>query len=611
MGVCDLKLNAMPSRASTDLSENEAANASNELSEEGSPLGLCPNCETNFSVQIAARGPEPSQEQKPAGRVQDATEGPDEEKDEGADADAMECPKQRILRPSQVPSRTAAPSSCTRRLLVPRCPWTGTALHGGVARGVMNSDNRCLKLASVFAELEACDKILDLNDLSYSISTHQNPPRCADTDVLGSGSMGILYSAMLRCDGGMHRAVAVKHRLSSMTYDDAEAETLRSMLIGAKMQAHPNVIEFVGAMMHKTHGLLAVFERIDGFNMNEYYQMQQIGCKNWRPKLHTALDWSQQMFAALDWIHSGNEPIIHRDVKPSNLMLCGEGFNCVKLIDFGLARLIPEQHLFDAAVSRTAAASWASAAVAEVGETRGCKMERDVGRDQSLEGGDLTSQTGTYLYMAPEVFLLQSDKQDEHRDRQGCSHDERGGLAPVVRGGNEGYGTKADIYSATMTLHFMVSGQVAFGRIPPKIIAERAARNGSRPPLDLIKKKHGEFAGDLIGLMEAGWASAPEDRPTAGQVRAELLCLGARVAEAAGKKTLKNTLKELKGQIRGVFQALKRNFAAPLGGGSSSPRLPITRSSSASAEALPPWMPLGRCPSEPVGKILLPHSFTF
>jgi len=114
--------------------------------------------------------------------------------------------------------------------------------------------------------------------------------------------------------------------------------------MGAKIKAHPNIVEFVGAVIHNTHGALLVYERIDGINLDCYYQMQKahLAKKAWRPRLDAALSWCLQVFAALDWLHTGDDAIMHRDVKPSNLML-QQGNERVKLIDFGLARQAPDR----------------------------------------------------------------------------------------------------------------------------------------------------------------------------------------------------------------------------------------------------------------------------
>lgn len=227
------------------------------------------------------------------------------------------------------------------QLLVPKSPLIGASLHGGVARSCAVGGGAGLTTAAVYGQLEARDMILDLSDLSYGDCNGAEP------ELIGKGSMGVLYSAVLRARSGAQHAVAVKHSLLSECGSSGPAvgvEVLRSMLMGAKIQAHPNIVEFVGAVMHNTHGPLLVYERIDGVNLDYYYQrmQQSVARKIWRPKLDAALNWCSQVFAALDWLHAGDYAIMHRDVKPSNLMLL-HGNERVKLIDFGLSREVPDQ----------------------------------------------------------------------------------------------------------------------------------------------------------------------------------------------------------------------------------------------------------------------------
>lgn len=119
------------------------------------------------------------------------------------------------------------------------------------------------------------------------------------------------------------------------------------------------------------------------------------------------------------------------------------------------------------------------------------------------------------------------------------------------------YGPMADIYSGTMTAHFIVTGELAFDRMPPPLIAERAALLGERPSMQLIEKKHCELADDLVPLFEAGWAASAGDRPTAREMRDGLRHVRSRAIDEASRKS-----KTLKGQVKGLFSSIKRNLSS-------------------------------------------------
>ena len=403
------------------------------------------------------------------------------------------------------------------------------ALHGGIAR-CESSEASGLTVASVLTRLAEYDMILELSDLTYVGAAQQSSAGAgACASVLGQGSMGVLFDATLR-RGGTHRAVAVKHvrvagATSGVKTSSSSPETLRdalsSMLMGAMIKPHPNIAEFLGAVMHNTHGPILVYERVDGMNLDEFYSNQQANTgKNWRPKVHVALDWGRQVFAALDWLHSrGDDIILHRDVKPSNLMVCGASMQHIKMIDFGLARRIPRPCNDRVAGAGRQLRAQEPDETGTSGSARAPAGAGD-GRAQGPAGADLTCKTGTYRYMAPEVFL-HGGEDAEARGGGG----ERGGGGGGGGGGGEGYGAAADVYSATISLHFIITGQVAFDRMPPEKIADLAARHNARPQLELIHHRlyrYDNLADDMVALIAAGWAAAAADRPTARVVMEDL-----------------------------------------------------------------------------------------
>ncbi|MGC9348899.1 MAG: serine/threonine-protein kinase [Anaerolineae bacterium] len=64
----------------------------------------------------------------------------------------------------------------------------------------------------------------------------------------------------------------------------------------------------------------------DAISNNEFLEESQV------------LDWADQLCSALAYLHSQNPPVLHRDVKPSNIKLMPSGL--LKLVDFGLVKLL-------------------------------------------------------------------------------------------------------------------------------------------------------------------------------------------------------------------------------------------------------------------------------
>ncbi|SDK82103.1 serine/threonine protein kinase [Nonomuraea jiangxiensis] len=100
-------------------------------------------------------------------------------------------------------------------------------------------------------------------------------------------------------------------------------------LFSALRDHHPNVVSLLGTGTHNG-GVYHVMSWIEGASLAQVLE------RNAKPYLVQALGWAQQIASALAWIH--RHDIIHRDVKPGNLMITTTQPQRVVLIDFSISR---------------------------------------------------------------------------------------------------------------------------------------------------------------------------------------------------------------------------------------------------------------------------------
>jgi CheY-like chemotaxis protein len=238
-------------------------------------------------------------------------------------------------------------------------------------------------------------------DTSYELQTSDAvPPELADhpryevLQLLGSGGMGVVYKARHRL---MDRLVALK-LIHPMLVDRPDmVERFRREVRAAARLAHPNIVVAYDAERRgDTHFL--VMEFVQGTDLEQLVSAQG------QLPIAKACDYARQ--TALGLQHAFERHMVHRDIKPHNLMVTPEGQ--VKILDFGLAHFVSETK--PAALVGEPAPGQAAGAVTGLG-----------------------AAMGTADYMAPE------EARDAH-----CSD------------------IRADIYSLGCTLYCFLAGQVPF-----------------------------------------------------------------------------------------------------------------------------------------------------
>ncbi len=147
----------------------------------------------------------------------------------------------------------------------------------------------------------------------------------------GAGGMGVVYRAL---DTKLHRVVALKFLPTELTESESEKQRFLKEARTASSLDHANV----GVI----HG---IEETPDGrtFIVMAFYEGESLSrkIKSGPLPFSQAIDVAIQMARGLGAAHAKN--IVHRDVKPSNVMLTGDGV--AKIVDFGLARVVSAQSI--------------------------------------------------------------------------------------------------------------------------------------------------------------------------------------------------------------------------------------------------------------------------
>ena len=143
--------------------------------------------------------------------------------------------------------------------------------------------------------------------------------------LIGEGGMSVVYKAQ---DLRLNRSVAVKIMRDEMAADEEFRRIFCAEAHAVAMLSNPNIVA-VYDVSHSDDIEYIVMELVDGITLRQY--MDRRGALQWREVLH----FTRQIARAL--AHAHERGIIHRDIKPQNIMMLRDG--TVKVEDFGIAAL--------------------------------------------------------------------------------------------------------------------------------------------------------------------------------------------------------------------------------------------------------------------------------
>lgn len=143
--------------------------------------------------------------------------------------------------------------------------------------------------------------------------------------IIGIGGMAVVFEA---ADLLMNRTVAVKMLKETINNDTQSVKRFLNESKAVSMLSHPNIVNIYDVSVKDSLKYI-VMEHIRGITLKNYINRK--GALN----LREVYSYTEQILLALEHAHA--KGIVHRDIKPQNIMLLKNGR--IKVADFGIAKL--------------------------------------------------------------------------------------------------------------------------------------------------------------------------------------------------------------------------------------------------------------------------------
>ncbi|KAG7343179.1 serine/threonine protein kinase [Nitzschia inconspicua] len=236
---------------------------------------------------------------------------------------------------------------------------------------------------------------------------------------------------------------AVKELDEAEMSDNAKAEALadfRQEISILKSLRHPNIVLLLA--YSATENLEVMISELMKCSLLDIFKAHIVNGTKMKKK--DQIVYATQLAQGMMYLHTCKPPIIHRDLKPANLLIDHSGV--LKVADFGLSKVRPDPKKTD--------------------------------KDSFL----MTGETGSYRFMAPEVFLHQN------------------------------YTETVDVYSYGMILFYLLDGKPPWPYDSGMVAVKKASEEGDRPPIPR------SWDSRLQVLLQECWDENPSSRPPFQQI---------------------------------------------------------------------------------------------
>lgn len=149
-------------------------------------------------------------------------------------------------------------------------------------------------------------------------------------EVIGVGGMAVVYKAY---DNVEDRTVAIKILKEEFSKNEEFLRRFKNESKAIAVLSHPNIVKVYDVSFGDLLQYI-VMEYIDGITLKQY--IEQEGSLPWKDAVHFII----QVLRGLQ--HAHDRGIVHRDVKPQNIMVLRDG--SIKVTDFGIARFARSEH---------------------------------------------------------------------------------------------------------------------------------------------------------------------------------------------------------------------------------------------------------------------------